>query len=139
MNFELLGEYWHQWLSNKWLTWGVGPALAASLGYYIPALILEILIRLPWLQSSLIRYAPNAPTRLESVKQTQQIVSFSRQIWIATTILLGPTAIANVIIVCCFYLYLFIYFLFYFFFYFWSLTLLFNSFFFKKKTLGTID
>ncbi|MDP2435067.1 MAG: sterol desaturase family protein, partial [archaeon] len=62
---------------------------------FVPALLLELAIRLPFFQSSLIRYATAAPSRGESVKETQKTVSFGRQLWTSCTILLGPTAILN--------------------------------------------
>lgn len=47
------------WLVNPWLLWGVGPVIAAALGYILTVTVLEWVLLQGWLDSQLLSYSSN--------------------------------------------------------------------------------
>jgi hypothetical protein len=74
---EGLAEFW---FTNKWLTWGAGPYLAANLGVFPIGILLEWYIRLPG--QRLISWLGGTGDRIKDIKKTQEKVPyFSTQVF----------------------------------------------------------
>jgi sterol desaturase/sphingolipid hydroxylase (fatty acid hydroxylase superfamily) len=81
------------WLENKWLCWGVGPILAANVGFFVTCVLLELLA--PSLgQSQFITYSKDK-SRDKFLAATQSRVSFMTQLKFCFWTMLGPTALFN--------------------------------------------
>lgn len=48
------------WLSNPWLTWGLGAYLASSIGFLLAAAVLELVLSSGMLDGSFISYASSS-------------------------------------------------------------------------------
>ena len=81
------------WLSNMWLCWGVGPVLAANLGFFGTALPLEFLSRYQN-QSQFISYSKDKK-RESFLEATQKRISFLTQLKYCFWTMFGPTALIN--------------------------------------------
>jgi len=90
---NLMDLYLRPWLTNKWLCWGVGPILASNVGFFLTTIFLELLSRYQ-AQSEFISYSKDK-TRKESLKGTQEKVSFMTQVKYCFWTLLGPSALFN--------------------------------------------
>ena len=96
MNASELSEYW---LSNEFLTWGVGFFIFSNLGYWVPALFFEWIITTNCVKSSLITYGKNKNSkedRSTNLLNTQKRIPFLTQVWYGFLTTCGPTAILNV-------------------------------------------
>jgi len=76
------------------LVWGLTPMLAASLGFWLPALVVERALLSPWGQSRLL---PRRGGRWPAVEQDRAAVASLAEQWRwARSVLLGPRALLNV-------------------------------------------
>ncbi|CAE8611696.1 unnamed protein product [Polarella glacialis] len=66
------------WFSSRWLTWGLGPVLAANLGVWPLALLLELLVRRPG--TRLVAWRGGAGSRLADAAKTQARVPLREQL-----------------------------------------------------------
>lgn len=86
-----------EFLSNRYLCWGVGPVLAYVVAFLLTALPLEILIYQPWMSKYLVTYDAAVP-RHEAIANTQKKVSWAAQFKGSLYSLFGPVAIINAIV-----------------------------------------
>jgi hypothetical protein len=65
------------WLDNPWFAWGVGPYLASNLGFLVPALLLELVLRTGAVEGSAITYASaNYQPRKQLVADTHKRIAY---------------------------------------------------------------
>ncbi len=89
-----MGGELRAWLDNDWLCWGVGPVLASSIGYFVTALLLELVIRT--CPVKLFHFDSESRDRYESMGKTQATVAnLWAQIWKAAIVILGPNALVG--------------------------------------------
>ena len=83
------------WLTHPWLCWGILPIIAANIGYWIPALLLEALLCSRWAQSSRLIQRGESGRHNASQEERLTVASLKRQYSQAFWVLLGPTALLN--------------------------------------------
>lgn len=87
----------YQWLHNKWLCWGVGPFLAANIGFFLPVIIFESYLTRKEHDASLIDYGAGKKRR-DFIEKTREKASFDLQLRYCLWTMLGPTAIVNALL-----------------------------------------
>jgi sterol desaturase/sphingolipid hydroxylase (fatty acid hydroxylase superfamily) len=96
---QSIKQFTDYWITNEFLCWGVGPGLSFIIGFWIPTIILELLLFKTNLipNKNFIKYEKNS-TRSEKLKSTQTKIPFSSQFLTCLKTTLGPTAVLNSII-----------------------------------------
>lgn len=90
----MFSEFEQYWLYNKWLCWGVGPILAANVGFFVSAFILELALRSNYFDDSLINYGKNGD-RKTRISQFAEKISFREQMKASLWTMLGPAVLKN--------------------------------------------
>lgn len=88
-----ISSLWQEWLSNYWLTWGVGPVVVYIAAFLLSAIPLELMLRSPALAPSLITYSKTS--RAEALSKTFAKVPFMTQVHGVVMSLIGPAALIN--------------------------------------------
>ncbi len=65
-------------MSSPWIYWGIGPSLAAILGFCLTSAFCEALVRIPSCRGWLLVYQDNG-NRIADIAETQKKVSFWSQ------------------------------------------------------------
>lgn len=86
-------EVLRPWLTNMWLCWGVGPIIAANIGFFATAVALELLSK-HQPESWSLTYGRDK-TRAACLAATQERISWSKQLGYCFWTMMGPTAIIN--------------------------------------------
>lgn len=71
ITFSWLDWTWDKWFNNDVLLYGVGPVLCYQVSFILSAIVLEILLKQKWVESSLITYAGNG-TRSQALAKTHK-------------------------------------------------------------------
>jgi len=91
-----LEEVLRYWFMSPLLTYGLGTYLAGVLGFFVPMVILEAVIRRKFMEQHLIVYGKNPTPRKELVEKVQkEVLDFKGQLKNATINIVGPMAIGN--------------------------------------------
>lgn len=78
----------------SWVLWGVLPVAAAILGYFIPAICLEGLLRTSWAQERFLR-RPSGGRQDAIQKVHEEVATTWKQVRVACWVLFGPTGLLN--------------------------------------------
>lgn len=90
-----------KFLASPMLCWGVGPLVAANLGYFVPMVALEWVSQQPWSEALKIKYGVTGKSRrprqvaLEEVHRDK--MSFSKQLRGAIWQMLGPPGLSSAV------------------------------------------
>lgn len=96
--FEGFADFIDYWITNEFLCYAVGPGLCFNIGFWLPAFILEILLKLNCFRNQAqIKYEKNS-YRKEKLKSTHTKIPFEKQLITSLNTTLGPTAILNSIL-----------------------------------------
>lgn len=95
---ETIINFTNYWITNEFLCYGLGPLLCFNIGFWIPTLLLELMLNFNFFSNqSLIKYDKKS-TRSEKLKSTQSKIPFKSQLLKSLNTTLGPTAIVNSIV-----------------------------------------
>jgi hypothetical protein len=82
------------WLAVPWFAWGVLPIICANLGYWLPMLVLEAVLKTEWAAHRLVQRPKGGRAKLAEADRAT-VASYGEQVMTSVGVLLGPGALLN--------------------------------------------